>query len=154
MEITTWNADTGTRAILCITRAIGKDPDTGASTYEQKKPSELPRFFMNADLLRAFIERCDGKDPSTISFVMDRGKSGKLTVEGSEANVKMTIESAKSGTRSITIGAINLGGSYVHAGFKNMIDLMKVAHKKALYSKIDMDEFAVALPNGNEDEPF
>lgn len=155
LEISTWNADTGTRAILCITRSIGKDPDTGAATYEQKKPNELPRFFMNADYLRAFIERCEGKDPSTINFVMDRGSNGKLTVQGCETNVKITIDSQKQGSRTITIGALNLGGVYVHAGFKNMIDLMKIGHKKALYSKIDPDEFAVALNTTNdESEPF
>lgn len=154
LDISTWNADTGTRIIIGITRAIGKDPDTGAATYEQKKPNELPRFFMNADRIRAFIERCDGADPSTINFTME-GSGSKLIVQGCETNVKITIESQKQGTRTITIGAVNLGGVYVHAGFKNMIDLMKIGHKKALYSKIDPDEFAVALGSANDDNtPF
>ena len=56
IDVSVWVADTGARTILSIKSAVGKDPSTGNNVYEQKMPNELPRFFMNLDLSRVFIE--------------------------------------------------------------------------------------------------
>lgn len=158
LDISLWVADTGVRAILSIKSAVGKDPSTGANVLEQKMPNELPRYFMNMDLLRAFIEVADKTtDPGTLNIVLDKGAAGKLTIIGQGNTIKMTIDSQKQGSRTITFDSVAVGSTNVHASFKNLIEYLKIAYRKALTNKLDPDEFSMAVngDNSNGDEaPF
>ena len=150
MDVTTWVADTGVKTILSIKSAVGKDPSTGANVYEQKMPNELPRFFMNIDPLRAVIDALDGVPVEQINLVYDKGHGDKLTIVGSATNVKITIDSAKNGSRSMTIDSFNLNGKNVHAAFANFVEYLKICYKKSLFNKLDPDEFGMV--SGSDEE--
>ena len=155
LDVSVWTPATGTRVLFTITQAIGKDPTTGSVSYEQRQPKDMPRFFMNMDITRAFIEVTKGVDPSTLNFTLDAGKS-KLTVVGSASNVQMKIETPDKGFREITLGATNVGGKYIHTGFLNLINFVEFGFLKGMTQKLDPEEFGMAV-NGNnnsDDTPF
>jgi len=155
LDVSIWLADTGVRAILSIKSAVGKDPSTGANVLEQKMPNELPRFFMNMDLLRAFIDVVDSTpDLGGLNIVLDKGPSGKLTIAGQTNSIKMTIDSQKQGSRTITFDSIACGNKNIHASFKNLVEYLRIAYKKALTNKLDPDEFGMAVNGDGEDAPF
>lgn len=153
LDVSIWVADTGVRAILSIKAAVGKDPSTGANVLEQKMPNELPRFFMNIDLLRAFIDVVDATpDLGSINIVLDKGNAGKLTVAGQGSSIKITIDSAKQGSRTITFDSIGVGNKNIHAAFRNLCEYMKIAYRKALTNKLDPEEFSMAVNGGDNDD--
>lgn len=153
LDVSIWVADTGVRAILSIKAAVGKDPSTGANVLEQKMPNELPRFFMNIDLLRAFIDVVDATpDLGSINIVLDKGNAGKLTVVGQGSSIKITIDSAKQGSRTITFDSIGVGNKNIHAAFRNLCEYMKIAYRKALTNKLDPEEFSMAVNGGDNDD--
>ena len=153
LDVSIWVADTGVRAILSIKAAVGKDPSTGANVLEQKMPNELPRFFMNIDLLRAFIDVVDATpDLGSINIVLDKGNAGKLTIAGQGSSIKITIDSAKQGSRTITFDSIGVGNKNIHAAFRNLCEYMKIAYRKALTNKLDPEEFGMAVNGGDNDD--
>lgn len=153
MDVSVWVADTGVRAILSIKAAVGKDPSTGANVLEQKMPNELPRFFMNIDLLRAFIDVVEAtQDLGTLNVVLDKGNAGKLTVAGQGNAIKLTIDSQKQGSRTITFDSVSVGSTNVHAAFRNLTEYLKIAYKKALTNKLDPEEFGMAVGGGDNDD--
>ena len=157
LDVSIWVADTGAKTILSIKSAVGKDPSTGNNVYEQKMPNELPRFFMNADLSRAFIEAVENtQDLGAINIVLDKGGNNKLTVVGQVNSIKMTLDSAKQGSRTITFDATPVGSKNIHASFKNLVEYIKFGYKKALTNKLDPDEFGMALGSdeSNDDLPI
>lgn len=157
LDVSIWVVDTGPRTILSIKSAVGKDPSTGNNVYEQKMPNELPRFFMNVDLSRAFIEAVeDTQDLGAINIVLDKGGNNKLTVVGQGNSIKMTIDSAKQGSRTITFDSTPVGSKNIHASFKNLVEYIKFGYKKALTNKLDPDEFGMALGSdeSNDDLPI
>ena len=157
LDISLWVADTGVRAILSIKSAVGKDPSTGANVLEQKMPNELPRYFMNMDLLRAFIEVADKTtDYGALNIVLDKGAAGKLTIIGQGNTIKMTIDSQKQGSRTITFDSVAVGNTNIHAAFKNLVEYLKIAYKKALTNKLDPEEFGMAVngDNNGDEAPF
>lgn len=157
LDVSVWVADTGARTILSIKSAVGKDPSTGNNVYEQKMPNELPRFFMNADLSRAFIEAVENtQDLGAINIVLDKGGNNKLTVVGQGNSIKMTLDSAKQGSRTITFDSTPVGSKNIHASFKNLVEYIKFGYKKALTNKLDPDEFGMALGSdeSNDDLPI
>lgn len=150
IDVSVWVADTGARTILSIKSAVGKDPSTGNNVYEQKMPNELPRFFMNLDLSRVFIEAVEHThDLGSINMVIDKGGNNKLSVVGQGNSIKLTIDSAKQGSRTITFESTSVGSMNIHASFKNLVEYIKIGYKKALTAKLDPDEFGMAL--GTED---
>lgn len=152
LDVSLWIANTGVRAILRIKSAAGKDPATGATVLEQRKPNELPGFFMNIDVLRAFIDYVSTiTDYGSMSFSIDKGNNNKLTVIGQGNTIKMTIDSAKLGSRSITFDSIAIGNKNVHAAFINLIEYLKICYKKALTNKLDPDEFSMAVGTSSDD---
>lgn len=152
LDVSIWIANTGVRAILRIKSAIGKDPSTGANVLEQKMPGELPGFFMNVDLLRAFIDHVGTiSDFGTMSFAIDKGGNNKLTIIGQGSTIKMTIDSAKNGSRTITFDSVAMGSKNIHAAFINLCEYLKIAYKKALTNKLDPDEFAMAVGTTSDD---
>ena len=156
LDVSVWVADTGARRILSIKSAVGKDPSTGNNVYEQKMPNELPRFFMNIDLLRAFIEAIEQTpDVGSVNLVLDKGGNNKLTVVGQATSIKLTIDSPKQGSRTITFESTPVGSKNIHASFKNLVEYLKIGYKKALTAKLDPDEFGLAVgSNESDDTPF
>ena len=153
LDVSIWVADTGVRAILSIKAAVGKDPSTGANVLEQKMPNELPRFFMNIDLLRAFIDVVEATpDLGSVNIVLDKGNAGKLTIIGQGSSIKLTIDSAKQGSRTITFDSIGVGNKNIHAAFRNLCEYMKIAYRKALTNKLDPEEFGMAVNGGDNDD--
>lgn len=154
LDITTWNAPTGVRIILSIKQAVGKDPSTGMNVYEQKKPNELPRFFMNIDAARAFLEITKKSAIDTLNFSL--GFGSKLNVSAQGSTVKLTITSEKTGTRTITLDGINCGNTTINAAFLNLISFIEIGFKKALTQKLDPDEFGMVVDSesNSEDAPF
>ena len=143
MDVSVWVADTGVRAILTIKQAVGKDPSTGASVLEQKQPSELPRYFLNADYIRAILAANERlTDPGSVNIVIDKGQNGgKLSIIGSPKN----------GSRTMTLDSVSVGSDNIHAGYLNLIEYLKIALKKAMTQKLDPEEFGMALQSSDDD---
>jgi hypothetical protein len=155
LDVSIWLSDTGARAILSIKSAVGKDPSSGNNVFEQKMPNELPRFFLAANAMNALIGAVAATpDLGNANIVIDKGNNNKLTVMGQGNQIKLTIDSAKQGSRTITLDALNIGGKLVHADFNILIDYLKICYKKALTAKLDPEEFgmAVAAENNGEDD--
>lgn len=153
LDISLWIANTGVRAILRIKSAVGKDPSTGATVLEQRKPNELPGFFMNIDVLKAFIDYvATVTDYGSMSFSIDKGNNNKLTVIGQGNTIKMTIDSQKLGSKTITFDSIAVGNKNIHAAFMNLIEYLKICYKKALTNKLDPDEFGMAIGSSSSDD--
>lgn len=153
LEVSLWIANTGVRAILRIKSAVGKDPSTGATVLEQRKPNELPGFFMNIDVLKAFIDYIATiTDYGSMSFSIDKGSNNKLTVIGQGNTIKMTIDSQKLGSKTITFDSIAVGNKNIHAAFMNLIEYLKICYKKALTNKLDPDEFGMAIGSSSSDD--
>lgn len=157
LDVSVWVADTGARTILSIKSAVGKDPSTGNNVYEQKMPNELPRFFMNADLSRAFIEAVESTpDLGSLNMTIDKGGNNRLSIVGQGNSIKLTIDSPKQGSRTITFDSTSVGSKNIHASFKNLIEYIKIGYKKAITAKLDPDEFAMAVgsDDSNDDMPI
>lgn len=158
LDVNVWNSDKGgCYCVMNIKAAVGKDPSTGANVYEQKMSSELPSVFMNMDLMRAFLEGVADANIDTLNMTLDTHRGSKVTFVGSPANVKLTIDNQKTGTRTITIDAIPVGSRNIHASFKNLIDMVNICFTKAIRNKLDPDEFSMVVSDGEgnpEDSPF
>lgn len=152
LDLSVWNSDSSVYTIFQIKQAIGKDPSTGANAYEQKAPSELPRVFLNPEYLRAFYDAAKSADINNLNLSISPKRGSKMTVVGSGSQVKITVETEKQGSRSVTFEGIPVGNSTVNASWKNLITVMEIALKKALRSKLDPDEFAMALFGDSDDE--
>lgn len=153
IDVSLWIANTGVRAILRIKSAVGKDPSTGATVLEQRKPNELPGFFMNIDVLKAFIEYISTvTDYGSMSFSIDKGNNNKLTVIGQGNTIKITIDSNKLGSKTITLDSIAVGNKNIHAAFINLVEYLKICYKKALVNKLDPEEFSMAVGATSSDD--
>lgn len=154
MEVSVWVSDTGAKTILSIKSAIGKDPSTGNNVYESKMPSELPRFFMNLDIAKAFIDASAMSEPDKLHFSIEiKGSGNKLTVESiNPRTIKLTIECPKvsSTPRSITFEAIPVGFADIHASYNNLVEMVKIGYKKTLQGKLDPEEFSMVLGNNDD----
>ena len=152
MDVSIWKSDSATYAILQIKQAIGKDPSTGRDSYEQKAPNELPRMFLNSEGVRALYDFCKDTDPTTMHATLDPGRGTKITLDGSPANVKITIEDQKKGTRSITLNATPIGGRNIHATWNNFLSMLQQCVNKSVFAKLDPEEFGQNA--GDEETPF
>ena len=149
VEISVWNSDSAVYTIFTAKQAIGKDPSTSANVYEQKMPNELPRVFMNPDYLRALLVTLKKADPNNVNISVSPKHGSKITITGNNGQLKIALETEKQGNRTATFEPISCGSSNVNAAWYNMIELLDVAMKKALYAKLDPDEFANALAGAN-----
>lgn len=159
LDVVTWISDTGVRGIFSIKSAVGKDPSTGNNVYEQKKPNELPRFFMTASQMNALIECIEtAPDLGAINIVFPKPSGDKLTIVGQGSQIKITIEHSKTGSRTITLESVSLNNKNIHADFKILLDYLKIIYKKAIYNKLDPEEFGMVAQSesssDNEDVPF
>ncbi len=149
MAITVWKSDSTVYTILSAKQAVGKDPSTNTNVYEQKMPNELPRVFLNPEDLRAFIEAADispiTKGGSGSFTIAPRSGKSSVSVNGNNGQIIITFKSDK-GTRTATFDAVTVGDINIpNPSWKNLLDLLKVALNKALYAKLDADEFGTAL---------
>lgn len=158
MDVVTWVADTGVRCVLSIKSAVGKDPSTGNNVYEQKMPNELPRFFMTASHMNALINCIEQSgDPSNINIVLPKANGDKLTISGQGSQIKITIDHSKTGSRTITLEAVSLNNKNIHADFNILVEYLKIVYKKAIYNKLDPEEFGMvtaAESESTEETPF
>lgn len=152
IDISIWKSSSAVFTIFMVKQAVGKDPSTGANVFEQKAPNELPRVFMTPEYLRAFLDTAKTVDPNNINFSLQPKKGSKLTVSGTMNQIKITLETEKQGSRTITLDGIPVGNTVVNGSWKNMIKLLDVAYKKALYAKLDPEEFATALGGDSDEE--
>jgi hypothetical protein len=160
LSVSVWNSDKGgVYAIMGIKSAVGKDPSTGGNVYEQKMSGELPSIFMNTEILRALIEAMKDTKPENVAINIDTQRGSKMTINGSGASVKITIENQKTGTRTITLDSTPVGMTSINASYMNLLYMLNICFKKAINNKLDPDEFAMAVASssdeGNNDEtPF
>ena len=154
LDVSVWVSDTGVKTILAIKAAVGKDPSTGANVFEQKMPNELPRFFMNMDFTRALVSAIDATpDLGSLNVSLVKvGGSDKLTIVGQGNSIKMTIDTQKLGSRTITFDSIACGNKNVHATFETFVEYLKIAYRKALLNKLDPEEFGMAVGSGEDTE--
>ena len=153
LDVSMWLSDTGARTILSIKSAVGKDPSTGANVLEQKMPNELPRFFLAANVMKAVIDAVAATpDLGKISLTVDKGNNNKLTVMGQGNQIKITIDSQKQGSRTITLDGVIVSGNCVHADFLVLVDYLKICYKKAITAKLDPDEFGMAVADSNGED--
>lgn len=153
LDVSMWLSDTGARTILSIKSAVGKDPSTGANVLEQKMPNELPRFFLAANMMKAVIDAVSATpDLGKISLTVDKGNNNKLTVMGQGNQIKITIDSQKQGSRTITLDGVMVSGNCVHADFLVLVDYLKICYKKAITAKLDPDEFGMAVADSNGED--
>lgn len=148
LDVSVWNSDKGgVYTVMNIKSAIGKDPSTGATVYQNKMSCELPSVYMNLDLTRTFVECVKDKDPSTLNFTIDTKRGSKITVIGSPTDVKITIENQKNGgNATVSLDAIPVGSGSVQAKFNNLVDFVNVCFTKSLMNKLDPEEFAMVMP--------
>lgn len=150
LNLTVWVSDSAVYTIFQIKQAIGKDPSTGANAFEQKAPNELPRVFLNPEYLCALIEAAKSNLPE-ITIAPKAGS--RLHITGLNTNqIKITIETDKLGSRTITFDSIPVGSTNIAASWTNLQKLLAVAYKKALYAKLNPEEFATALGMENNAE--
>lgn len=150
LYLSMWNADSAAYAIFMIKQEIGKDPSTGNSTYEQKAPKELPRVFLNTENLRALLDGLTGnQDAFEIA-----PRNGKLIISGNNAET-MTIKiEAAQGTRTCTFKGVPIGSTFSMAQKENLIDMIRLTLKKALFAKLDPEEFGAVMGDGDDEAPF
>ena len=160
LTVSVWVANTGVKAIIRAKQIVGKDPSTGASVLEQKMSGDLPSFFIDTVYLNALITAMEScQDPGSINIVMDKGNGSKFSMIGQGSTIKITIEHPKTGTRTCTLDAISVNNKNIHARFNVLLKYLQIAYKKALFNKLDPEEFAmIGAPteeSGNdEDVPF
>ncbi|MBO4736654.1 MAG: hypothetical protein J5614_09715 [Paludibacteraceae bacterium] len=152
LDLSIWISNSAVYTIFQIKSAVGKDPSSGMNVYENKAPAEIPRVFMNPEWLRALLEAYKaGQDTIDIS----PKKGSRFTAVGiNGSQIKITITEEKHPKpREITFDAIPVGNSNVqNSNWKNMMDILQIALKKALTTKLNPDEFGEATSSNNDDE--
>lgn len=154
LEITTWNSNSGTKAILVIRQSVGKDPSSGNMVLEQKMVSDLPRFFMDFNRMRALLDTVGDKSVNEIMNFKMTGGQTSLSIQGMDNIIKLTISSTneKLGSRTVTFESISTGMSNVPAAWENFIEFIKICYKKSLTAKLDKDEFGLAVEENESNE--
>lgn len=161
MDVSAWKSTSAVFTILQIKQMIGKDPATGQPVFENKKPNELPRIFLNPEMLKALVMSMEGADMNQVNInvtqsIVNKNNTNKLTMTGTNNQIKITIESPTNGTRTITLDGIPTGTITVNPNWTILIDMLKIAYKKALTARLDPSEFAFAVSgdDNSEESPF
>jgi len=159
LTVSIWVAPTGVKTILSAKSIVGKDPSTGASVLEQNKPGTTPRYFLDINYLNALLVAMDTcGDPGTINVSWTKENGGKFSMIGQGNEVRITLDDPKNGTRTITLESITGNNKNIHSRFNNLKKYLEIAYKKALYNKLDPEEFAMVTPSDDqadgEDTPF
>lgn len=152
LDLSIWISNSAVYTIFQIKSAVGKDPSTGMNVYENKAPAEIPRVFMNPENLRALLEAYKtGQD--TIDISPKKGsRFTAIGINGSQIKITITEEKHPK-PREITFDAIPVGNSNVqNSNWKNMMDILQIALKKALTTKLNPDEFGEATTSSSDEE--
>lgn len=160
LEVGTWNAPSGTRAVLTIKQSIGTDPSTNMPIYENKPPKELPHYYMNADNICLLLEACKHvKSPTELGMVKLGSDQKGLKIDTSNNQINITITNDK-GPRTITLESHSIGNQQIYSGWIIFVKYLETAFFKALYGKLDENEFGTALAavnnndSSSEEDPF
>jgi hypothetical protein len=154
VDVKAWKSPSNTLyAAISIRQQIGKDPN-GKVMFEQGLSKDRPGVLIRPDQARAMYEYLNNQEPSRINLVdyapSQDHKDQTISVIGSEQNVKMTIKDQK-GTRTITLDATPICGTYVNGNWKNfMLQLWKEI-ETAVFMKVS-DE--LTGNNNAEESPF
>lgn len=161
LDINVWNSGKGgVYTTMSIKASVGNDPSSGAQIYEQKMASELPSICFNTENLKTLIEglkSCD--DLGSLDATIDTKRGAKLVLKGNGNNIVITIDTDKKGSRKITLEAFTFGNKVIHSSMLNIIQYLEFGYKKAITSKLDPEEFAMAVGCDNnqasdEEVPF
>lgn len=146
-----WISDSAVYTILTPYRKIGNDPSTGRDAYEQAKPADLPRVFLNPETLRVFLEAAKILNKNTGSFNVPQKRGSEFKVTANNGQIKLLFKSDK-GEREITLEATPVGDSTVNGSWANLISMAELGFKKALTAKLDPDEFGMVVGGDNSEE--
>lgn len=151
LDVSIWNSDKGgAYAIMSIKAAIGKDPSTGANAYEQKMSGELPSIFLNMEKLCAVLDFLKNVPAKEMNDTFDTGRGASVTFQGSDADVKITINNQKTGTRTITLTPTQSSPTHSsHACIKILTDLLEICYEFAKRAKLD-DTITSKINEGND----
>lgn len=155
LNITVWRSDRGgIYVVLNMMAAAGKDPQTGRVMYEQRMPNELPSIYMTASyalgLLDAInMQKCN--EAANLNFQY-KVRDNVLNVSSEGTNIKMTLESPKTGSRNMTFQGMQVGTGVVHPTWHYFQKMLKMAVDKVLYARLDPDEFNVNTGADDVDE--
>ena len=153
IDVKAWKSAANTLyAAISIRQMIGKDPQ-GRTTYETGLSKDRPGILIRPDTARALYEYLLSQDPSRLNLVdfapATEYKDQTISFVGSESNVKITIKDQR-GTRTLTIDATPIGGTYSHGAWKNFLSLFWKEIENALFIRTS-DE----MNNTNTEEtPF
>lgn len=136
-------------------KAIGTNPSSGSLAIEQTQPQQLPSVLLSIETARAFLDGAiveDSKIP-TLNYTIQAGgqQHSVISVQGSPSDVKVTFKSDR-GERVISLTAIQVGDRSSYAGWKNFIDFVKIAYKKAMQHKLSPEEFAGEINGGSSED--
>lgn len=144
---------------LLITSSIGKDPNTGMNAYEQRPPMDMPSILIGHELLEAIIDHFTDKTRSTmdreyfpnwvsptgVNEVIDCGHGSKLTINGSDTDVKIKVEKEGKGERTATITGIKLSNGTDIAGWRMLLQRMFYVLSYMGTAGIDAEKFSAAM---------
>lgn len=161
LDVSVWKSSSAVFTILQIKQMIGKDPASGQPVYENKSPKELPRIFLNPEMAKALVVAMEAADMNNINIdvpqsLVNKNNTNKLTMTGTNNQIKITIESPSNGNRTITLDGIPTGAITVNSNWTSLIEMLKIACKKAMTSRLDPSEFAFAVSgdDNSEESPF
>ncbi len=146
MNISIWNSDSAVYTIIAIAQSVGKDPSTGANVYEQKAPNELPRVFLNPEMLEAFVSGTKNLDINgNTTTVLSLKNGSKLSVATSGGKVTITTETQKQGSRTITFEPVTFNSVNINGNWNLFVKYLTIANNKATMAKLDPNEFAMVM---------
>ena len=153
IDVNAWKSSANTLyAAISIRQMIGKDPQ-GRTTYETGLSKDRPGILIRPDTARALYEYLLAQDPSRLNLVdftpAQEYKDQTISFVGSESNVKITIKDSK-GTRTLTIEATPIGGTYSHGAWRNFLTLFWKEIENAVFIRTS-DEMN---NNNTEETPF
>lgn len=153
MNISIWNSDSAVYTIIAIMQSVGKDPSTGANVYEQKAPNELPRVFLNPEMLETLLsgaKTLDVNGNTTTVFPLKNGS--KLTIAINGGKIAITTETQKQGSRTITFDPVPFNSVNINGNWNLFIKYLTIANNKATIAKLDPTEFAMIMGSTSNDE--
>jgi hypothetical protein len=151
MTFELWKAERGPMVNLTIYQEIGKDPDTGAPSYEKKAPNELPRVYLTRDGVIRLYNILKTMDPSNLEYTHPLKNDKKFTFNGDTTGVSITIETEK-GKRSMKLVSTQYSNKTFHPYWNAFMDLLKRGYERALYIKLDNQEAAEGIKADDNDE--
>ena len=150
MNISIWNSDSAVYTIIAIAQSVGKDPSTGANVYEQKAPNELPRVFLNPEMLEAFVSGTKNLDINgNTTTVLSLKNGSKLTVGCNSGKVTITTETQKQGSRTITFEPVTFNSVNINGNWNLFVKYLTIANNKATMAKLDPNEFAMVMASAS-----